>query len=100
LGSGIQKFDNFTLFNSGPERKKHEYGCGLYIRGEFLKYIKDFKILNEKICCLRLKATWFSCTLINVHAPTNKKTEAVKEEFYNLLQQNINQIVNSDIKII
>jgi len=26
LGSGIQKCDNFTLFNSGLERKKHEFG--------------------------------------------------------------------------
>ena len=29
-----------------------------------------------------------------------KKTEEIKEEFYNLLQQNINQIARSDIKII
>jgi len=27
LGSGIQKFDNLTLFNSGAASKKHEYGC-------------------------------------------------------------------------
>ena len=38
--------------------------------------------------------------MINVHAPKNEKMEEVKEEFYNLLQQNINQIANSDIKII
>jgi len=32
---------------------------------------------------------------------TNKqKTDEVKEEFYNLLEQNINQRANSDIKII
>ena len=49
---------------------------------------------------MRLKAKWFSCTLINVHAPTNKKMEEIKEEFYNLLEQNINQISRSDIKII
>jgi len=49
---------------------------------------------------LRLKAKWFSCTLINVHAPTNEKTEEIKEEFYNLLEQNVNQIARSDIKII
>ena len=29
-----------------------------------------------------------------------KKTEEVKEEFYNLLEQNINQIANSDFKIL
>jgi len=56
MGSGIQKFDNFTLFNSGLEHKKHELGCGLYVRGEFLKYVKDFKIINERICHLRFKA--------------------------------------------
>jgi len=63
LESGIQKFDNFVLFNSGLESKKHETGCGFYVRGEFLKYVKDFQIINERICCLRLKAKWFSCTL-------------------------------------
>jgi mRNA deadenylase 3'-5' endonuclease subunit Ccr4 len=30
LESGIQKFDNFTLFNSGSESKKHEFGCRFY----------------------------------------------------------------------
>jgi len=49
---------------------------------------------------LRLKAKWFSCTLINVHALPNEKPEEVEEEFYNLLEQNINQIANSGIKII
>ena len=49
---------------------------------------------------MRLKAKWFSCTLTNVHAPTNEITEQIKEEFYNLLKQNINQIARSDIKII
>jgi len=51
LESGIQKFDNFTLFNSGLESKKYEFGCSFYVSGEFLKYGKDFKIINERICC-------------------------------------------------
>jgi len=100
LESGIQKFDNFTLFSSGLECKKHEFGCDFYVSGEFFKYVKDVKIINERICCLRLKAKWFSYPLINVHAPTNEKTEEIKEEFYNLLEQNINQIARSDIKTI
>jgi hypothetical protein len=74
--------------------------CSFYISGEFLKYVKDFKIINERICCLRLKAKWFKCTPINVHAPTNEKTEEIKEEFYNLLVHNINQLARSDIQII
>ena len=100
LESGIKKFDNFALFSSGLESKKHEFGCGFYGSGEFLKYVKDFKIINERICCLRLKVKWFSCTLINVHAPTNEKTEEIREKFCNLLEQNINPIARADIKII
>jgi len=38
--------------------------------------------------------------VINVHAPTHEKTQEIKEEFYNLLEQNINQIARLDIKII
>jgi len=71
-----------------------------YVRGEFLKYVKDFKIINQRTCYLRLKAKWFSSTFINVHAPTNEKTEDEKEELYNLSEQNVNQIANSYIKII
>ena len=37
--------------------------------------------------------------MINVHAATNEKKEEI-QEFYNLLEQNINQIANSDIRII
>jgi len=49
---------------------------------------------------LRLKAKWFLCALINVHAPTKEKMEEIKEEFYILLEQNMNQIAGLDIKII
>ena len=73
---------------------------GFYVKGEFLKYVKDFKSINETVCCFRLKAKWFSCTLINVHAPTNKKPEVTKEDFYSLLEQTISQIPSSDIQII
>jgi len=62
--------------------------------------LKDFKATNERLCWLRLKAKWFSCTLINVHAPTNEKTEETKEKFYNLLEQTISQIASSDIRIV
>ena len=75
MESGIKKFDNFALFNSGLESKKHEFDCDVYVNGEFLKYVKDFKIINERICCLRLKAQWFLCTLINVHVSTNEKNK-------------------------
>jgi len=42
LEGGIQKFDKFALFSSGLESKKHEFGCGFYVSGEFLECVKRF----------------------------------------------------------
>ena len=78
LESRIQKFEKFTLFNSGLENKKHEFDCGFYVKRELLKYVKDFKIIYKRICYLRLKTKWFPCTLINVHTPTNEKLEEIR----------------------
>jgi len=43
-----KKFDNFTLFNSRSESQKHEFGCRIYVRGEFLEYVKDFKLQTKE----------------------------------------------------
>jgi len=32
VGSGIQELDNFTLFNSRSESKKHDFGCRFHVR--------------------------------------------------------------------
>jgi len=57
LESGIQKWkvvlkNLITLLFSiaDQEVKKHEFGCGFYVSGEFLKYVKEFKIINERKC--------------------------------------------------
>ena len=52
------------------------------------------------ICFLGFKAKCFFGTLINVHAQKNERTDEIKEEFYNLLEKNTNQIANSDFKLI
>jgi hypothetical protein len=35
--------------------KKHELGCGFYVKGEFLKYVKDFKAIKKKIMLAEIK---------------------------------------------
>jgi hypothetical protein len=81
LGSGFQKFDNFTIFHNGLENKKHEFGCRFYVKGEFLKYVKDFKFINETLCWLKLKAKWFSCALIKYMHQQMRKWKRQKKNF-------------------
>jgi len=41
--------------------------------------IKEFKVINCRI--LIVKATFFDVVFINVHAPTEEKSQEEKEEF-------------------
>jgi len=66
------------MIQKKEREKKHEFGCRFYVRGEFLKYVKDFKIMNQRVCYWRLKAKSFSSTFLNVHAPTKKKNRRGK----------------------
>jgi hypothetical protein len=31
-------------------------GCGFYVIGEILKYVKNFKIINKRICYFEMKS--------------------------------------------
>uniref|UniRef100_A0A4P6DBQ5 Putative endonuclease-reverse transcriptase panstrongylus lignarius n=1 Tax=Rhodnius prolixus TaxID=13249 RepID=A0A4P6DBQ5_RHOPR len=54
----------------------------------------------KKISTLRIKAKFFSISLINVHAPTEDKDEEVKDEFYGQLEAVYDSIPSNDIKIV
>ena len=60
----------------------------------------DFKPYNERICMLRMKTKFYNVTLISAHAPTEEKSEEVKEIFYNQLENIFDSIPRHDMKIV
>jgi len=63
------------------------------------KYIINFKLHNERLCKLRVKGK-YNITLINAYAPTEDKTEEIKEQFYDDLQYMVDKVPKSDLIII
>lgn len=45
----------------------------------------EFKTFNPRISLLTVEAYWFNLTIINVHAPTEEKTQEEKDDFYDEL---------------
>ena len=54
---------------------------------------------NERLCKLRVKGK-YNITLINAYAPTEDKTEEIKEQFYDDLQYMVDKVPKSDQIII
>jgi hypothetical protein len=65
---------------------------------EIQKNIMSFTPINEKICTIRLKGKFHNITLINIHAPTEEKTE--EDKFYDDLQRTYERVLKHDTVLI
>jgi hypothetical protein len=57
----------------------------------------DFEPVNERICKIKVKLTYYNLTLISTHAPTDETNEVAKEEFYSSLEKVCDAFPNSDM---
>ncbi|PSN43357.1 hypothetical protein C0J52_15566 [Blattella germanica] len=62
--------------------------------------ILEFEPVNKRICKIRVKLKFYNLTLIAVHAPTEDKTDQVKEEFYTRLEKICDSVPNYDMMIV
>lgn len=94
----VTEVDNYVFFNSGGENRY--LGTGFLISERIRPTVIKFEAVSERLCFLRLKAKHRKLSLINVHAPTEEKSEEEKEEFYELLENIYQRLPESDMKII
>ena len=79
-GHGQIKKETYSLYYSCSEQATGHFGTGFIVKKEIEKNIMSFTPINEKTCTIRLKGKFHNITLINVHAPTEEKTEEEKDK--------------------
>lgn len=67
-GNGNIKSENYTIFYSGSENSKHEYGLGFMISDLILPNVKDFTPVSDRLCVLKLKGRFWYIVVINCYA--------------------------------
>jgi hypothetical protein len=60
----------------------HEFGTAFLVDSKFNHMVKDFTLINERLCIIRIKGRFFNYSLMNIHAPTNGSEEEAKDHFY------------------
>lgn len=99
MGTGSVKIgDGHILY--GDCGDTHELGTGFFVHNAIFHAVKDFKSVNNRITILTIEAQWFDITFINVHAPTEEKCDAIKEEFYNELEKIYSELPARNIKVV
>jgi len=99
-GQGQIKKNAYSLFYSGSEQTTGHFGTGFMVKKEIEKNIVSFTPINEKICTIRLKGKFNNITVINVHAPTEEKTEEEKDKFYDYFQRTFERVPKHDVVLI
>ena len=91
--------DGHKVYYSGPT-DKHEHGVGFIINNMITNTVMGCQAVSSRIITIRMKATPFNVTIIQVYAPTTDYTDEEVEEFYDLLQNVIDRVEKKDILIV
>jgi exonuclease III len=98
-GTGVLEKKECTVFYS-CSNSKHEFGTGFIVVKKVKHLVINFIPVNKRVSCLHIRGKLFSCSLINVQAPSADKTEDDKEAFYLLLEKTYDACPRNDIKIV
>ncbi|KAL4143409.1 hypothetical protein QTP88_005744 [Uroleucon formosanum] len=88
-----------TIFY-GECNDRRQFGTGFAVHKSIVPLVTEFKSTNPRISILTIKGKFFDITFLNGHAPTEEKTPEEKDDFYENLEQTLNEIPRNRIRIV
>ena len=99
-GSGSFKTcTTHTLIFAGKEEGCRN-GRAVVLNKAFIQSLLGYAPVSDRILKIRLQAKPLNISIIQFYASTNTASEEEIEEFYNVLQEEIDSIPSCDIKVV
>jgi hypothetical protein len=84
-GSGTEPAGEYTFFY-GKGNENHELGTGFSVYKRIISAGKRVEIVSDRMSYTIIRGSWCHIIVLNVHAPTEDKTDDVKDSFYEELE--------------
>jgi hypothetical protein len=80
-GGGTEPVGEYTfLYRKG--NKNHELGTGFFVHKRIISAVKRVEFVSDRMSYIILRSRWCQVIVLNVNAPTEDKTDDVKDSLY------------------
>jgi exonuclease III len=98
-GNGTKPTEEYTFFY-GKGNENHELGTGLFVHKKIIPSVKRVETVSDRMSYIILRGCWCHIIVLDVHAPTEDKTDDVKDSFYEKLERFFEKFPKYHMKIL
>jgi exonuclease III len=98
-GGGTEPAGEYTFFY-GKGDENHKLGTGFYVYKRIISAVKRVEFASDSMSYIILRGLWCHIIVLNIHAPTEDKTDDVKDSFYKELECVFDQFPKYHMKIL
>jgi hypothetical protein len=95
---GTEPAGEYTFF-FGKGNENNELGIGFFVHERIISVVKKVEFVSDSMLYIILRGHWCDIIVMNFYAPTEDKTDGVKDIIYEELEREFDKFPKYHMKI-